>query len=206
MLAHSATARKICRLRVSMDRSCIIGIDLANGFYIRMERARNADMTDLHDTLAVALAGVPRQGKLADALATRANVLAMTQAALEAVLAPREPGAWSHDLRAAIAARVARLNGDEAAAASYAARMRSQQRAPLADPGQDGAAQGLAVVMRFVDRVAARTSQVAAADITALRESGIADADIVRLCELNAFLSYQLRLTAGLRLLQGAAP
>ncbi len=163
-------------------------------------------MTDLHDTLAVSLAGVPREGKLADALATRANVLAMTQAAGEAVLAPRQPGAWSHDLRAAIAARVARLNGDEAAAASYAARMRTPEYAPLADPHQDGTAQGLAVVMRFVDRVAARTSEVAAADITALRDSGVADADIVRLCELNAFLSYQLRLAAGLRLLREVAP
>lgn len=159
-------------------------------------------MTDLHETLAVSVAGIPRQGKLSDALAARANVLAMTQAAEEAILAPRDAGAWSHDLRAAIAARVARLNGDAAAAARYAARMRTQDYAAITDPADDGAALGLAPVLRFVDRVAARTRDIAAADITALREGGIADADIVRLCELNAFLSYQLRLIAGLRLMQ----
>ena len=37
-----------------------------------------------------------------------------------------------------------------------------------------------------------------------LQGAGISDADIVRLCELNAFLAYQFRLIAGLRLLSGA--
>ena len=31
-----------------------------------------------------------------------------------------------------------------------------------------------------------------------LQQAGLTDADIVRLCELNAFLSYQCRLDAGL--------
>ena len=32
---------------------------------------------------------------------------------------------------------------------------------------------------------------------------GVADADIVRLAELNAFLAYQIRVIAGLRLMKG---
>lgn len=161
-------------------------------------------MSDFHETFAVSLAGTKRGGSVSAALAARANVLAMTEAAQEAVLAPHEAGAWSHDLRAAIAARVARLNADEAAAMRYAARMGSRTYATLADPAEDGAALGLRLVMSFVDRAAARPRDIAAADITALRDSGVGDADIVRLCELNAFLSYQLRLVAGLRLMNEA--
>ena len=37
----------------------------------------------------------------------------------------------------------------------------------------------------------------------ALKAAGTTDADIVRLCELNAFLAYQLRLVAGLKLMTG---
>ena len=35
--------------------------------------------------------------------------------------------------------------------------------------------------------------------------AGVADPDIVRLCELNAFLAYEIRLIAGLRLLREKA-
>ena len=49
-----------------------------------------------------------------------------------------------------------------------------------------------------MDRVAALPRDIAAEDIAALQEAGLPDADIVRLCELNAFLSYQCRLDAGL--------
>jgi uncharacterized protein YciW len=163
-------------------------------------------MDDFHVTLAVSVAGVPGQAKLAEALAARHSVLQMTDAAEAAVLAPDDPGAWSHDLRAAIAARVARLNRDEPAAARYATRMRARTYARLTDPADDGSTLELGLVMRFVDRVAARPRDIAAADITALQDDGVSDADIVRLCELNAFLSYQLRLIAGLRLMTGAAP
>lgn len=161
-------------------------------------------MTDIHETLAVSVAGVSPQGALSAALVARANVLEMTDAAEKAVLAPQEPGAWSHDLRAAIAARVARLNGEITAAARYAARMDAQTYAKLIDPADDGVALGLGLVMRFVDAVAVRPRDIAAADIAALQKSGVSDADIVRLCELNAFLSYQLRLIAGLRLMNEA--
>ena len=43
-------------------------------------------------------------------------------------------------------------------------------------------------------------------DIADLQAAGVADADIVRLAELNAFLAYQIRVIAGLRLMQGHAP
>jgi uncharacterized protein YciW len=56
-----------------------------------------------------------------------------------------------------------------------------------------------------MDKVAAHTREVEAGDIAGLQAAGVADADIVRLAELNAFLAYQVRLIAGLRLMRGAA-
>ena len=41
-------------------------------------------------------------------------------------------------------------------------------------------------------------------DISKLQAVGVSDADIVRLCELIAFVAYQVRVAAGLRLMNGA--
>ena len=43
---------------------------------------------------------------------------------------------------------------------------------------------------------------IVAEDVTVLQDAGMSDADIVRLCELVAFLAYQTRVIDGLRLMQ----
>lgn len=136
------------------------------------------------------------------AVKARANIFEMTQEAEEAVLRPKDAGPWSHALRAALAARIAVLNGEADLATRYAEG--AEEFAPLADPDTDGTGQGLAEVVAFMDKVAADTRNIAAEDISGLRAGGVADADIVRLCELNAFLAYQIRVIAGLRLMKGA--
>jgi uncharacterized protein YciW len=45
---------------------------------------------------------------------------------------------------------------------------------------------------------------VVAGDIAALKSAGVSEDDIVRLSELVAFNSYQIRLTIGLRLMREA--
>ncbi|MFD2739529.1 hypothetical protein ACFSUD_08120 [Sulfitobacter aestuarii] len=159
-------------------------------------------MSDIFGMTSLRLGGVSPQSATGKAAASRAKVLELTQAAEDAVLAPEDCGGISADLRAALAARIARLNGDEALAAHYAARIVGD--ATLADPAQDGAAQGVAAMVAFMDKVAAKTAGVAAGDVSALQSAGVSDADIVRLAELNAFLAYQIRLIAGLRLMEGA--
>ena len=71
----------------------------------------------------------------------------------------------------------------------------------MADPSTDGKAEGYGAVLALMDKVAARTRDVAASDIAKLQAAGVADADIVRLAELNAYLAYQMRVVAGLRLI-----
>lgn len=153
------------------------------------------------DTTALRTAGAAT-GAVAAAVEGRANIFEMTQAAEEAVLRPKDAGAWPHALRAALAARIAALNGETELAARYA--RDAGDFAQLAEPAADGSAQDLAPVVAFMDKVAADTRHVAAADISDLQAAGVTDADIVRLAELNAFLAYQLRVIAGLRLMRGA--
>ena len=74
--------------------------------------------------------------------------------------------------------------------------------AGLADPVARDAE--LDHVLAFVDKVANQTRDIAAKDIAGLQAAGVSDADIVRLCELIAFLAYQIRVVAGLRLMQGS--
>lgn len=155
------------------------------------------------DTTAIRLAGVAPGTPIAAAVAGRANIFGMTQAAEDAVLRPREPGAWPHPLRAALAARIAALNGEPTMAEYFAAE--AGEHAALADPAQRGTGPVLPVVLAFMDRVAADTRNVTAQDVAGLQAAGVADADIVRLAELNAFLAYQIRVIAGLRLMGEAS-
>lgn len=152
-------------------------------------------------TTVAAFGGVAADRATASALEARAAVLEMTARAEAAVLTPEDPGAWSHALRAALAARSARLHGLPDLAARYEAVAGTGPGAALADPAETGAALGLAAVVAFMDRVAAVPRDVSADDVVALQAAGIGDADIVRLAELNAFLAYQFRVVAGLRLL-----
>ncbi|MEZ5934530.1 MAG: hypothetical protein R3F54_21830 [Alphaproteobacteria bacterium] len=148
-----------------------------------------------------ALAGIEGNDALAKALDLRADVLAMTEAASAAVLTPKDCGAFSHSRRAALAARIAMLNGREALAAHYA-KGTDGDDARLADPAFDGGDdRHLRAILAFTDRVATSPKDATTSDIEGLSQAGIADADIVRLTQLNAFLAYEIRLIEGLRLM-----
>ena len=156
------------------------------------------------DDTTLAAAGVGDTGPVFNAVADRANIFQMTAAAETAVLRPRDCGRWSHALRAALAARIANLNDAAELARHHLAD--AGEFAALADPGADGAQHRLGLVVAFMDKVAAHTRDIAADDIAALQDAGVTDADIVRLCELNAFLAYQIRVVSGLQLMTGGQP
>jgi uncharacterized protein YciW len=153
------------------------------------------------------LAGIASEGAVAAALKGRADVVAMTGQAAAASLLPEEPGCLSHGERAALAVRVARLHEEAGLAAHYEVLMKwaaaKGATAALADPTFKGGGDArLAALIAYTDRVALAPKDTVAGDIEALQAAGIADADIVRLAELVAFLAYQLRVIAGLRLMQ----
>ena len=156
---------------------------------------------DIFDTTALKSADIKADSRVKKVVEKRANILKLTQAAEDAVLRPMASGAYSHALRAALAARIARLNNEEVLANRY---LKSAEAfATIADLANDGSSHKLCAVVKFMDKVAANTKSVTAEDVATLQEQGIEDADIVRLSELNSFLAYQIRLVVGLRLLEG---
>lgn len=151
------------------------------------------------------LSHVPQGSPLEAALAERTEVLQLSEASFAAILTPRDPGGLSHGERAALAARIARLNGDEALAAFYDRRLSGlaggDGLSALADPARPVAGSRHAAITKHVDLVTCTPGEAGRASIEALRSAGIGEADIVRLSQLIAFVNYQTRVIAGLRAL-----
>jgi uncharacterized protein YciW len=150
------------------------------------------------------LAGVRPGSRLHDAMEQRAEVLRLSQAAHDAVLLPRDPGGLSHGLRAALAARMARQNGNLALAQHYdtlVAQAREAATAPLADPEATATDARTAEIVGHADRLTLAPRAATRAHVEGLRAAGVADPDIVRLAELAAFVNYQARVIAGLTLI-----
>lgn len=144
-------------------------------------------------------AGVPQTGPLTEALAARAKLMARTEESRIAALTPDDPGGLPLPLRAALAARMARLCGDAATAERYDADAAGDPAAALADPAATGADARAAAILGYVDCVTLRPAEAGDGEIDALRAAGVDEGDIVRLAGLVAFVNYQLRLIAVLR-------
>ena len=162
-------------------------------------------MTDtLHSS--VLTSARPKPGSQVETeVLNRRDIFEKTQAAEIAVLTPADPGGLSHDLRHAFAARIAALHGEAEQAARYAAGVTDTALGALVSVGTASADAQVQAMLTFTDAVSTNPREIVAEDVTALQSAGVSDADIVRLAELNAFLAYQLRLIAGLRLLVEAA-
>ena len=148
---------------------------------------------------------------LAEVLAERAEIMRLSQAAHDAVLLPHAPGGISHAERAALAARMARWHRDEALEVHYRERLAKAGEistlaavATGAAPAQAAQDARLRAIIRHVDLVTLAPKDATKADIAALVAAGVAEPDIVRLAELIAFVNYQVRVIAGLRLLEAA--
>lgn len=155
-------------------------------------------------TLIETLAAVRPGSALAEAMEKRAEILRLSEAAHDAVLLPRDPGGLSHGLRAALAARMARYNGNEELAGHYdglVEQAAENATALLAQPGTNVDDARTAEIVRHADRLTVAPRESTRSHIEALRGVGVTDADIVRLSELAAFVNYQVRVIAGLALI-----
>lgn len=147
----------------------------------------------------------PWLGAASAAAQSRSNIFAMSRQAENAVIAPRDPGGFPSAWRHAVAARIATLNALPELAAHYLGGVTEPALRSLADPSTAGRDDRECSVITFMDRVATQPRAVEAKEIEELKAAGVAEADIVRLCELNAFMSYQCRVLAGLAALKGAS-
>ncbi len=156
---------------------------------------------DIFETIVAKAAGISAEGPLAGVLSGRSDILELTESSHEAALRPKQPGGLTHSERAGLACRIALLNNDAVLARHYDSLIGSGNPA-IADTGFDGGSDlRLRAIIRHTDLVTADPKETTTQDISALRSAGIGDADIVRLSQLIAFVSYQIRLVAGLRLM-----
>ena len=166
-------------------------------------------MTTLDTTTTRCAMPVEANHPLAETVEGRADIFAMTELSHDAALTPVQPGGLSHAERAALACRIAHLNGEETLATHFAGLMATANASAaivaITDPNFDGGAdRRVAALLRHTDLATCDTKSVVAADITCLSNAGISEDDIVRLSQLVAFVNYQARVTRGLRLMVGA--
>jgi uncharacterized protein YciW len=159
-------------------------------------------MKNVFETTVLSLSGLKTSSETEKAVQNRSNIFIMSDAAEDAVLRPKEYGAFDHGMRAALAARIAFQHQEDDLARRYMEDAGNFKK--IANPTYKGETKDLESILSFMDKVAEDTRNVEAEDITALKSAHVNDADIVRLAELNSFMAYQIRLIAGLRLMKGA--
>lgn len=121
------------------------------------------------------------------------------------VLTPEDELGLSAALRAALARRIAGLNADVPLMADYDSLLASYHPdAALQALAAGEMPQGsrLATLARHTDLVTLTPDRADAELITRLVQAGLSNPDIVALSELIAFVNFQTRIAAGLRLLE----
>lgn len=152
-------------------------------------------------------AGISPDDALFAARRFRPEFVAGAEECRRSVLQPANDQGLAPNLRVALARRMAGLNADKVLMAEYDA-----QLADLGSTGQlkalaDGATdldEPLATIARHVDMVTLTPSKAEARHIALLAGAGLNNPQIVALSELIAFVNFQTRVAAGLRLLRSA--
>ena len=147
-------------------------------------------MTETTDLLA-ALADIDPHSELAAARATRDAATRYAQGSYE-LLFSQQDADFPLAERFAIASQAAAWHDAAGLQAHYA-----RQAAPLSDTRRHSEA------LAFARRLTFEPAAAAPQHIQVLREAGWSERGVVTLAQLVAFISFQSRLLAGLRLLQG---
>ncbi|WP_182057448.1 CMD domain-containing protein [Pantoea sp. ME81] len=123
------------------------------------------------------------------------------------VLAPEDDQGLPADLRLALAQRMAVLNYDAPLQRDYQAQLAalnpSEALLALAS-GCAVAEEPLATIARHADIVTQQPIQATEQHIRLLEQAGLSNPQIVALSELIAFVNFQTRVAAGLRLMRSA--
>nr|WP_244987213.1 hypothetical protein [Winslowiella toletana] len=121
------------------------------------------------------------------------------------VLQPANDQGLTPVLRAALARRMAALNADQDLIAAFDAQLAgfaaTESQLALA-AGATDLEQPLAAIARHVDLVTLTPVKAVADDIRLLEQAGLNNPQIVALSELIAFVNFQTRVAAGLRLMR----
>src|ERR1041384_7217012 len=150
---------------------------------------------DVMDTLA----GITDGSPLAELRRRRPDVVRHMQGSDDAIFAPAHHGGLTRPEREAAALRVASMLRDTALEEHYHRRLVALgELPPLNGPRRE-------VILAHVDRVTMDPAAATKADIDALLAAGLSSHAGVSLSTLIAYVNFQSRVLAGLRMLKGAA-
>ena len=148
--------------------------------------------------IIAALAGVEADSPLATLRAQRPESVQHAQGSYAALFDPAESVGLAPGERFAVARHVAQLHAAEAAEQHYAAR--------LAAVGEPSPSPRLSALLAHAELLSQRPAAARPADLQALADAGLFTREIVTLSQIIAFVAFQVRVIAGLRLLGPTAP
>jgi len=148
------------------------------------------------------LAGLDPQSPLIAIRRERLEFVNGIEECRAAVLTPADDLAIAPEIRAALAARMARLVGNEALAEVYDHRIGDDSSALRAvaqgDDIDDASNAFLCALVTHADLVTLAPGEAGAGDLNRLSESGVSEPQMVALSELIAFVNFETRVIAGL--------
>jgi CMD domain protein len=153
-------------------------------------------MTDVVDSAA----GLSPDSPVAALRRQREAFVRHTQGSHDVLLSPVEPGGVGLIERAAAALRVATIERDPALTAHYRERLAQLNADSAAIEAMDVSPR-LAAILRHVSQITTTPGSATPAQLDALRNAGLTPRDIVVIAQIVAFVSYQVRVVAGLRAL-----
>lgn len=150
-------------------------------------------------------AGLKPDDALFHARRFRTEFVDGAEACRRSVLTPEHDLGLNAALRLALARRIAALNGDSPLIAEYDALLAEQQPdgslLALA-AGESALPEPLATLGRHSDLITLTPDRADADAIRRLEQAGLNNPQIVALSELIAFVNFQTRVAAGLRLMR----
>jgi uncharacterized protein YciW len=169
-------------------------------------------MTNTPDAIDAAVALAPGDSTWA-LRRQREKVVAATQGSYDAMFSPAVEGLSVHE-RLLVALHACRVSGAGGLAAHYRERLAAEGAegadgadgtvAAAVDAGQPVADARLQAVLAFTGKLIERPIEGDKAALQSLAASGLSTPAIVAMSQLIAFLSYQIRLAAGLQALAAA--
>jgi uncharacterized protein YciW len=150
-----------------------------------------------------ALAGLPPGSPVAELRRQRTDVVRYTQTSDEAIFAPADDGGLTRLERLAAALRVAVRLHDTMLGDHYRERLVALVGGKAPEHAE-GDAKRRALIHGHVDRVTSDPDSATKADIDALLAGGLSPHAVVSLSQVIAYVNFQSRVLAGLRMLRGA--
>lgn len=152
-------------------------------------------------------AGLSPGDRIADIRRRRPEFVDGAEACLRSVLVPKDDQGLSADIRLALAHRIACLNKDLHLQQDYQQQLIGHNPSPVVQAlaaVSDDLPEPFATLARHTDLVTCSPSLATEQHIHLLEQAGLTNGQIVALSELIAFVNFQTRVVAGLRLLRSA--